>query len=377
MPHRLNTLICAVLCLGVSVQFVSAQTSAPRPASGGVRPAAKKSTIPGEAPAASVPKVAREPVGRAVIGDEPAEPAAPRQPALRPRPPAAQGPAPPQQPAQGPAPQVAFLPVTPEMMTVLKQWEAKTKGFTSLQCPVTRIEFDKVFAYETRSNGVVYFENPDHGRIDFDPANKDWLAKPGRVAAGKVYKVGPGSRASWICTGKQIFVLDPKAKTYDLIDIPSEMQGQNITRSPLPFIFGMKVQDAINRFNLSFGPYHDPEGKLLGKNGKLLPTSPAIHVIACPFDPNVVKEYTQAEILLDPVTFLPKNLRTLDPSGNKETVYSFDQNQIQVGVVWKKPLIGERKTPFDTPSLSGWQLIHHHKAEPDQPPVRQAKGIPK
>lgn len=366
VPHRINSLICLAFGLCLWTQSAQAQSSIPRP-TGGARPAPKKSLIPAagvEVPATSVPRIARPPVGRAVIEEEPAETAEPQPVRGIPKQGAMQGPIPRQPAMPGPAPQVAMQPIPPGMKQLLLDWEAKTDNIKSLSCPITRIEFDKVFATETRSKGKVFFENPDRGRIDFEPADEALLMKPGRVdEKGKPYKVSPGASAKWICTGKMIYVLDVKNKSYDLIEIPPQMQGQNITRSPLPFIFGMKAQDAMQRFALRFGQFHNPQGNKVGANGK--PLRPALHIIANPIDPNVAKEYIEAEIIVDAETFLPMNLRTLDPAGNKETVYSFNQAELKIGAKWIN-------SPFSV-TLPGWQLMRHHKAEPEL----QAENTPK
>lgn len=259
--------------------------------------------------------------------------------------------------------------VTPEVWKLLQEWESKTKGITTLACEVKRFEYDKVFSTETRSLGKVQFEQPDHGRLEFSPADKTWLAKPGRVTPdNQPYKIIPGAATTWICTGTNVFALQHKAKTYDLIDIPPAMQGQNITRSPLPFIFGMKANDAIERYAIRIGSMNNPNGTLKSANGRPYPR--AIHVIANPFHPDIAKEFVQAEFLMNPDTFLPLNLRMLDPSGNKETVYSFDHSTMLVNDGFGL-LAGN---PFKKPNLVGWQLMNHVKDQPEAPPASLRKA---
>ena len=381
MPHRINSLCFAWLSLCLGAHIAWAQAPGPRPATGGARPAAKKSSIPvtEEAPPRStLPRIARDPAGRVGIPDESAEmadpdiapvQAGPRQ--FGPQQRAMQGPAP-QQPAEedGEDPQVIFKPITEEMKAVLIEWEEKTKEITSLSCPITRFEFDIVFAKETRSVGKVYFQNPDMGRIDFSPADKTLLAKDaGRVdAQGRPFKVIAGPESKWICTGKKIYILDMLSKQYDTVEIPPQNQGQNISRSPLPFIFGMKAEDAMRRFHMKFGEFNNPDGTLVGKSGKKLRT--AIHIVANPKMLNEGREYREAHVILDPATFLPMNLRTLDPAGNKETVYSFDQSALKVGVKWGLT------NPFRDPILPGWTEMKHGNADP-QSPIRQTQNTMK
>ena len=371
MPNRINSLIFSVLSLFLGAHVALAQSSIPRTTSGGARPAAKKSTVPpsgGSPRTNSLPQTTRAPAGRVDESAESAEDAVPAQkPAPRLRQPAVQGPAPAQQAAaQGAGPEVVVEEVSEEMRDVLKRWEEKTSGINTLYCPITRFEYDQVFGKETRWVGKVYFENPDKGRIDFQPADKDRMKAPSgrQMKNGTPYAVVAGNPTQWICTGKLIYINDMSTKTYDKVDIPPQMQGKNITHSQLPFIFGMKADDAIARFKLTFGPFHNPDGKKVGKNGK--PQWQVLHIIANPKDKNVAKEYSQAEIVLDPESFLPINLRTKDPAGSKETVYSFDRNELKVGCRWGL------SNPFGDPLLLGWTLNNHVRAESE--PVRKAQG---
>ena len=381
MPHRINSLCFALLSLCLGAQIAWAQTPSSRPATGSTRPPAKKSSIPATeeaVPRSTLPRIAREPAGRAGIHDEPAETtdpgiapiqAGPRQ--FGPQQRAMQGPAPRQLVAEdGEKPQVIFKPISEEMKAVLLDWENNTKNITSLSCPITRFEFDIVFATETRSVGKVYFQNPDMGRIDFSPADKTLLAKTaGRVdEQGRPFKVIAGPESKWICTGKKIYILDMLSKQYDTVEIPPQNQGQNISRSPLPFIFGMKAEDAMRRFHMKFGEFHNPDGTLVDKTGKKL--RPGIHIVANPKLLNEAKEYREAHVILDPATFLPMNLRTIDPAGNKETVYSFDQSALKVGVKWGLT------NPFRDPILPGWTEMKHGNADP-QPPIRQTQNTMK
>lgn len=370
MPNRINSLIFSVLSLCFGAHIALAQSSIPRSVSGAARPPAKKSTIPqsGDSPRTnSLPQTTRAPAGRVEATAEPAEDAVPAQkPAPRLRQPAVQGPAAAQQAAaQGNAPAVVIEQVSEEMKDTLQQWEERTKDINTLYCPITRTEFDKVFGKETRWMGKIYFENPDKGRIDFQAADAERMkVRPGRqMQGGAPFNVIAGTPTQWICTGKMIYIKDLSSKTYDRVQIPPQMQGKNITHSPLPFIFGMKADDAIARFKLTFGSFHNPDGAKKDESGN--PLRKLIHIVANPKDKNVAKEYAQAEILLHPDTFLPLNLRTTDPSWNKETVYSFASSGLKVGVSWGI------NNPFREPILVGWTLNNDVKAESE---IRKAEA---
>lgn len=260
-------------------------------------------------------------------------------------------------------PEVQVLTVSAEMRALLQQWERKTSGFTSMESKIFRREYDHVFFMETRSEGKLYYTHPDRGRIDFDVASEAFMSKPStkiRTDNMKPYRVVNADATRWISTGEYIFILDVANKQYRQIEIPPASRGKNITRSPLPFLFGMKAEDAISRFVLSFGEWHDPENK--NKKGAV------INVIAHPRDPAVAREYNRAEVIMDANSFLPIHLRIVDPSGNKETVYQF--HQVEVGATWLT-------NPFKIPTFGGWEKLSDTKAEPEQAPRQPVPVTPR
>ena len=258
----------------------------------------------------------------------------------------------PQRLSEQPMPKPA--PVTEEMSQFLLQWESKNKNITSLQSKFTRIEFDHTFDTETRWTGTFYLERPDRWRIDFEPADAALLDKPSSRsrADGTPFRVKSGAATQWICTGKRLYVLDVTNRAYDTFDFTPQYQGQNRTGpglphsigGPLPFLFALKAEDAKQLFTLRFGAlFHNPLGGKLGADGK--PLHKAIHIVANPIHPGIAKWYSEVEVVFDADTYLPLNLRIIDPAGDKETVYSFDQSNTKLGEDWG------RNSPFRDPFL--------------------------
>ncbi len=259
--------------------------------------------------------------------------------------------------AQAPVALPKSAPITDEMKQFLTEWDTQNQKITTLESSFTRFEFDEVFGTETRSTGKFYLERPDRWRIDFEPADAALLAKPAgrKDADGTPFKVKPGVSSKWICTGKRVYILDVMNKAYDVLEFPPQGQGDNRARAglphavggPLPFLFFMTAQDAKQLFSLRFGAFHNSLGDKLDANGQ--PRRKAMHIMANPVDINIAKFYSQAEVIFDADTYLPLNLRTIDSGRNKETVYSFDQSQMKLGVKW------DLLSPFHDPVLPGWK----------------------
>ncbi len=231
----------------------------------------------------------------------------------------------------------------PKLEKILIEWEAHSSKIKSLHGKHTRKEFIKTFAVEKVSEGEFFLETPDKGRIDM-------IAKPvakGAVASRKDYTLEKGSSERWICTGEEILSFNEDDKTYCREVLPVSMRGKNIVHSPLPFLFGMKADEAKQRFNL----------KLVGFNKD----NTAVQIQAIPRMDSDRQNYSEAAIMLDLKKFVPNAVRLLDPNGI-ETVYIFDGIKINDSGFWQ-----ELKTKFNDPyrpSLKGYKLQISNDVQP-------------
>ena len=232
----------------------------------------------------------------------------------------------------------------PKLEKILIDWEAHSSKIKSLQGKHIRKEFIKTFAVEKVSEGQFFLETPDKGRIDM-------IAKPiakGAVASRKDYSLEKGSSERWICTGEEILAFNEDDKTYSREVLPASMRGKNIVHSPLPFLFGMKADEAKQRFNL----------KLVGFNKD----NTAVQIQAIPRMDSDRQNYSEAAIMLDLKRFVPNAVRLLDPNGI-ETVYIFEGVKINDSGFWQ-----ELKTKFSGdpyhPSLKGYKLQISNDIQP-------------
>lgn len=232
-----------------------------------------------------------------------------------------------------------------ELETLLSTWEQKSAGIDRLRGTFMRYVYDQVYMIEKRARGMFWYEAPDHGRMDFATIEvPDPPVNPEKVGSnGAPYEIHAEENQRWICTGKEIFIIHDDAEMYDYVEIPPSQQGQNISEGPLPFLFGMQAEAAKQRYHLNLGEQHWPQGRVIERDGEQLRLRPQVHVVAYPKREDDAREWRRAEVLLDGETFLPRAIRLLDPTMNKETVYVFDLAQLRVNEpLWIRSPFNER-----------------------------------
>ena len=281
-------------------------------------------------------------------------------------------------PATRPA---ANFKISEEAWRVLQQWEAHTRNIERLRGTFDRYVYDSTFLVEKRAAGKFWYEAPDKGRIDFDPMDDNRLPQPDAQGRrinpkklgtnGQPYTVQADHKSKWVCRGDALLAIDDEQRTYEVMEIPPHMQGRNIANSPLPFLFGMTAQEMDRRYYISLGTIKEYGGR------------PVVNIVAAPRLPSAAKEWSRAEVLLDPGTYfqdgnrqpvyVPIAIKLLDPTGQTETVYFFrlDQTKLNEG----RLLFGK---PFEEPNgwIRGYKCTGRHRVAVDPAPERKTVEIP-
>lgn len=247
--------------------------------------------------------------------------------------------------------------ISPELETLLKQWEEKSSKIKMLEGKHKRTTYNLVFETEQIASGVFYLETPDKGRIDLTgikPAKNEKSIRIGK--SGKPFRLEEGPGEKWICSGQEIIAVNEEEKSYQIMPLPKDVQGENIVKSPLPFLFGMKADEAKQRYHMVLRSNNEKSA--------VLAIQPRLQLDQ--------QNYSQALIILDKTTYLPSAVKLFDPAGNLETVYKFEDVKIN-----KKPLLsgifGEQK-PFQ-PDLRRYKLFI--AAEETEPAARAPQGDPR
>lgn len=224
-----------------------------------------------------------------------------------------------------PRPQTQELKIKPlpeELEQLLKDWERESAKIERLVGKHERIVYNGVFEVEKIANGQFYYEAPDKGRIDLVGIEPKKGSKSKRIneKTGQSYRVEKDQQTKWICTGKEVLNINDEDKTVEAFPLPPELQGKNIIHGPLPFLFGMKAEEAKKRFAISFVDQDDPK-----KNNDKV-----VWIKAVPRQVMDKDNFKEATIKLDRERFLPLAVRLIDPSENLETVYIFAAKDLHV-----------------------------------------------
>lgn len=236
--------------------------------------------------------------------------------------------------------------ISEELAEVLREWEWKSSQIKSLHGTHKRTVYNLVFEVEKIATGKFFLETPDKGRIDLvgvKPKRDEKSARIGR--SGKPFRLEEDRAEKWICTGDEIVMINDDDKSYEVIPLPEHAKGKNIVNSPLPFLFGMKADEARRRFRMT-----------LKSNSKT-----AAFLIVNPRQQTDLQNYTEAWIMLEKANYLPTAVKLFDPSGTLETVYKFDGVKINDKGILRGVVGffgGTEKDPF-RPNLKsdGYKLV--------------------
>lgn len=257
-----------------------------------------------------------------------------------------------------------------EMDRLLTQWAQASDRIKRLEGRHFRIVYDLTFETESQSEGEFGYEDPDKGRIDVTPVEITEALKEARRAEvqkakdekrrssvrvkqnGEPFDLVPALQEEWYCDGQRVYSLDVQKKEAVVAQLPSEMQGENIMDSPLPFLFGMPPEKARRRFEMAFA------------GGKFDPRTGKASLVIYPNLPQDSQSWSHADVILDLKTFLPVAVQLFDPADTKITVYKFRDFKVNgtLGGFFAKL---QGKNPF-TPNLDGYNTIVAGEQTADQ-----------
>lgn len=246
-----------------------------------------------------------------------------------------------------------------EVQTMLAEWEDRTSKIKRMEGSFTKFSYDDVFLVEKRAVGKFCYEAPDRGAFEQEGSVPNGVKESRKLdpKTGKPYTIEADQDLRWVCDGEEIMIIKETEKEYESVGIPVEQRGLNIINTPLPFVFGMKADQAIQRYEIA-----------LNANSKLPNT---IWLIVKPLWHNDQMEWKQADVLLDKKTFLPQAIRLLDPAGAKLTTYTFEAASLKVNQrSWSTWLTGDPLKP----NLRGYKKVIAPEGNPEAEPLQQSRG---
>lgn len=231
-----------------------------------------------------------------------------------------------------------------QLNLILEQWHQSSRQVNVLNGEHRRYVYDYVFGTVKQAMGRFYYAAPDRGRIDLSPNAQDQgqkISKTHPVTRKKVQMtIGADQSERWICDGTQVLQIDEDTKSGQQYPIPAEARGANIMDGPLPFLFGMAPAKAKQRYILNV----------------VAADNEWIDLLVKPKWKQDAANYQWARVRIERSTMLPAAVQIVDPSGNKETVYTFPKivKNPQKGLV-EKMIWWKDKDPF-RPELKGYDI---------------------
>ncbi|MCA9128612.1 MAG: TIGR03009 domain-containing protein [Planctomycetales bacterium] len=270
---------------------------------------------------------------------------------------------------QARVPQQPFPDLTPAEVSfvdqVLNVWETRTASIKRYSADFRRWQYDSTKfedGHYTVASGILKYETPDRGVFKVETLES--IAQKGPPA---VYRVDPRRPYGehWICDGEWVHVLDHNEKKAQLIQLSPDQRGNLASRSPLPFLFGVKAAEVKQRYWIRpLNPPNRPEELWLEVYPKFTMDA---------------GNYSRVQVVLDRKDILPKGLIVFMPEWtpqqpNRE-VYQFDNRETDsVMDALRQRLLFQNF--IQTKLGSDWEIVKEPYIPPEQTASQPAADRP-
>lgn len=215
---------------------------------------------------------------------------------------------------------------------VLDYWQTTSDKVRHYKCDFLRYEYDtenvnirdpktnQLYAFQ-QAAGEIRFASPDKAR--FETTKVFQFDKPPAQTGGDAsYKPlnghtlwGRNIHECWVCTGDSVFDFDfegenGQQKARYETKIPPELRG-NIAESPLPFLFGAKKDDVMNRYWVRYVPKYEADAQ-----GQQQLIQREIWLDIYPKRVSDRQMYSKVELILSADDFMPLAIHMYAPNYN-------------------------------------------------------------
>jgi TIGR03009 family protein len=217
---------------------------------------------------------------------------------------------------------------------LLDYWQKTSDQVKQYKCDFQRYEYDtgsvnirdpktnQLYAFQ-QAAGQIRFSAPDKAR--FETTQMYQFAGPPKTNGGPAdYKPVEGNsiwgrsiHECWVCTGQAVYDFDfDKKRSYET-KIPPKMQG-NVVESPLPFLFGAKKNEVMERYWVRYIPKYDTK-----PNGEQVLIENEYWLDVYPKRIEDARMYSKIELVLSADDFMPRAIHMYSPNYNpKKNNYS-------------------------------------------------------
>ena len=246
---------------------------------------------------------------------------------------------------------------------LLNYWEGTSNQVTHYQSSFTRWQYDHEICNYRKpgsnhlvaaviSRGNIRYRQPDKGMYEVE---QKWsFAGPPKYAR----RQNVPEQEKWICDGQSIFEYDYEVQRLYETKLPPEAQGEGLKNSPLPFVFGAKAVDLLDRYWIrDITPEGVPDQYWLEAWPKRIEDA---------------QNYKKIEIILSREPFLPMSIHMYTSNYDEKTnpskiVFEFQERQIK-GTLATLPIFDQFFIRPSTPLL--WKRVERDLAAEAMDPAR-------
>ncbi|GIW87295.1 MAG: hypothetical protein KatS3mg108_1619 [Isosphaeraceae bacterium] len=192
-------------------------------------------------------------------------------------------------------------PTTPEprMLELLKAWEQVSRSHETLYAQFTRTDRSPALVEPKVYEGQALLRKPNLACLDFQEVLKD--------------RPKPAFSQRIVCSGSQVYQFLGPTKQVFVYPLAEDERRRSIEEGPLPFIFNMRVEKALQRYNWRLLEERPAQGSR--------PASYIVEII--PLEAIDREEFSKALVMLNQETFLPEALQLFHPNGKDTKTFIF------------------------------------------------------
>ena len=243
------------------------------------------------------------------------------------------------------------------LVKVLDFWQQQSAGIELYECTFNRYMYD---------TGLTNYRDPKTRQLAADniAVGKIRYAKPGKASyeTHSLFKFdGPGKdykpvsdaklREKWVTDGEGVYEFDFQAKRLYETKLPPDMRGEGaILNSPIPFMFGARKDQILNRYWVKVITPAEAEGK-------------EVWLEAWPKKAEDAQNYKKVEIILSIEPFLPKAVHMYLPQYNPKrenfsSIYvAFSEMKVNDGLAKFRDWWGNFVKPSLPKFEPGWKMV--------------------
>jgi TIGR03009 family protein len=221
----------------------------------------------------------------------------------------------------------------------LRKWEAAMKDITSLGAQLARTDKDVTWDQVQTLSGRAYYMKSGTGPSALNLALLEMYASKDKKEE---------LREKFICTGTYIYQFLPDRKEIRYYELPKPKPGQVAEDNLLSLLFGMKADEAKNRYNLK-----------MAKEVQYY-----IYVDIAPRNAADKSDFQRARLVLNKANYLPRQLWFQHANGNE---VKWDIPNLQTNMKLDRRTFDEPKEPPGWKKVAGESQPKPHTVRPAGP----------